>query len=289
VETDFWPGLLGFLQFRKIPAVLVNGRISEKSKEGYKRFRIFFRPLCQSFTHLFMQTRNDADFMEQLGIQKECIQTLGNLKFDIDINEKQLLPKEYYNIFPPDALIFIAGSTHPGEEKIIFHVFKTLQNRCPLLRLIVAPRNPERREEICSLAKSNGLDIECRTAVNNSTVNVFLLDTIGELINFYAISHIAFVGGSLVKSGGHNPIEPAGFGLPVLFGPDMSDFHEIAHSLVTAGGARQVADGTELQRALESFLVSERERKRYGTAARQCIVQQRGVINNHLKFLKTLL
>lgn len=289
VETDFWPGLLGYLRFKNIPAVLVNGRISEKSMKGYIRFRFFFRPLFCSFRYLFMQTRADAKAMNILGVDQERIKTVGNLKFDTDIRNNPTAADELQTLFPSEKTLLIAGSTHPGEEEILFQVFKGLRHSFPHLLLIIAPRNPKRKKEICSLAESLHLDIECRTAMNTSRSPVFLLDTIGELNDFYSLSHIAFIGGTLVNSGGHNPVEPAIFGIPVLFGPDMSDFHEIALSLLRAGGGIQVKNGNELQQALESLLVSDSKRKEYGSAARQCIIMQRGVIDKHLKIINKLM
>ncbi|BCL60258.1 3-deoxy-D-manno-octulosonic acid transferase [Desulfomarina profundi] len=288
VETDFWPGLLGYLRLKNIPAVLVNGRISEKSMKGYYRFRFFFRPLFRSFRYLFMQTEFDAKAMNTLGVGEKCIKTAGNLKFDTNILNNSAA-NELHSLFPSEKTLLIAGSTHPGEEEVLFQVFKTLRHSFPHLLLIVAPRNPNRKEEICSLAESLDLDIECRTSMNSSRSPIFLLDTIGELINFYSLSHIAFIGGSLVNYGGHNPVEPALFGIPVLFGPYMSDFHEIALSLLRAGGGLQVKDGNELQQSLESFLASDRKREKYGFAAQQCIQQQRGVINNHMEILNKLM
>lgn len=288
VETDFWPGLLGYLRLKNIPAVLVNGRISEKSMKGYNRFRFFFRPLFRSFRYLFMQTEFDAKAINTLGVEEKCIKTAGNLKFDTNILNNSAA-NELHSLFPSEKILLIAGSTHPGEEKILFQVFKTLRNSFPHLLLIVAPRNPNRKEEICSLAESFDLDLECRTSMNSSRSPIFLLDTIGELINFYSLSHIAFIGGSLVNYGGHNPVEPALFGIPVFFGPYMSDFHEIALSLLRAGGGLQVKDGNELQQSLESFLTSDSRREEYGVAAQQCIKQQRGVINNHMEILNKLM
>jgi len=289
VETDFWPGLLGYLRLKKIPAVLVNGRISEKSMKGYSRFRFFFRPLFCSFRYLFMQTAADAKAMKTLGVEQRRIKTAGNLKFDTHIRNYPAGTNQLQTLFPSGKILFIAGSTHPGEEKILFQVFTTLRHSFPHLLLIVAPRNPDRKKEICSLAESFHLDVECRTAMKASRSPVFLLDTIGELIDFYSLSHIAFIGGSLVNCGGHNPVEPAIFGIPVLFGPDMTDFHEIALSLLRTGGGVQVKDGNELLRTLESFLNSDSRRKKYGIAARQCISLQRGVINNHLKIINKLM
>ena len=289
VETDFWPNLLLYLQYKQIPTILVNGRVSEKSMTGYKRFSFFFRPMFRSFNHLFMQTKLDMQNMIKLGIDNEKIHVLGNLKFDTQVDSMEQVPLAISNLLPKNRLIITAGSTHPGEEDILFDVINKLQTDYPQIILIMAPRNPDRADEICTLAKQHGLTIMLRSQNAPSSSDILLVDTIGELMSFYSLSDIVFVGGSLVSKGGQNPIEPAILGIPVLFGPNMQDFHEIAISLIKEGGGEQVNDAETLKRALELLLSSEELRRKRGSAAKKCVLKQRGVIERHLEIMQTLL
>jgi len=289
VETDFWPNFLLYLQYKKVPTVLVNGRISEKSLTGYKRFAFFFRPMFHSFCYLFMQTKLDQENLVKFGIDKKRIKVFGNLKFDTQITEKKASIPSLSKLIPHNKLLITAGSTHQGEEEILFATIRKIQGDFPRLMLIIVPRNPNRSDEICSLAREHGLSIAIRSKNNTAHADILLVDTIGELVSFYALSDIAFVGGSLVEEGGHNPIEPAIFGIPVLFGPNMHDFHEIAASLINSGGGEQVCDSQTLQFSLESLLSSEKLRHKRGTAAKACVFKQRGVVNRHLELLQTLL
>ncbi len=289
IETDFWPNLLLYLKYKKIPTVLVNGRISEKSMAGYDRFSFFFRPMFRSFHYLFMQTKIDMQNMINLDISKEKIRVLGNLKFGTQVDAIQPVPSSISRLLTENRLIITAGSTHQGEENILFEVIKKLQIDHPGIMLILAPRNPDRAKEICTLAKRHNLTITLRSENIPASSDILLIDSIGELILFYALSDIAFLGGSLVNKGGHNPIEPAILGLPVLFGPHMEDFFEIAISLIKEGGGEQVSDAKMLKHALEPLLSSEELRCKRGAAAKKCVIRQRGVIEKHLEILQTLL
>jgi len=289
IETDFWPNLLLFLKHKKRPAVLVNGRISIDSMTGYRRFSFFFRPMFNSFRLLIMQTESDKKNMADFGMSREKIKVLGNLKFDIQITEKQQIPPALSKLLPPDRLVITAGSTHQGEEDILFTAFKRLQKSHPEVTIILAPRDPDRADQIAILAKQQGLTATLRSQTGKNLSDILLIDSLGELIYFYAMADIGFVGGSLVDEGGHNPIEPAVFSIPVLFGPHMEDFQEIANSLIDAGGGEQVTDVESLEHALRSLLNSEALRREKGTAAKHWVNRQRGVIGKHLEILKTFL
>jgi len=289
IETDFWPNLLLYLQHRKIPTVLVNGRVSEKSMAGYRRYGFFFRPMFHSFRYLLMQTELDRQNMVDLGLERGKVKVLGNLKFDTHITEKQLVPPSISRLLPNNTLILTAGSTHQGEEDILFTAIKKLQNTYPQITLVLAPRDSDRADQICIMARQHGLTIMLRSEDSTTRSDILLVDTIGELILFYALADMAFIGGSLVDEGGHNPIEPAMQGIPVLFGPYMQDFHEISVSLIKAGGAEQVTDSQTLQDAIEPLLLSEDLRNKRGKKAKHCVSLQRGVIEKHLEILKLLL
>jgi len=289
IETDFWPNLLLYLKKKKIPSVLVNGRISKKSMTGYRRFSFFFYPMFNSFRYLFMQTELDNENMASLNIERKKIKVIGNLKYDTNTTDKQSISSSLSELIPGNKLVITAGSTHIGEEEILFSALKNLLTDYPQIILILAPRNPHRTDQIRLQAEQYGLTTTLRSENIMARSNILIIDNIGELVSFYALSDIAFVGGSLIDEGGHNPIEPAILGIPVLFGPYMQDFHEIALSLINANGGEQINDSKSLQIALIPLLSSTKLRHQRGKAAKQCIFKQRGVIAKHLEILQTLL
>ena len=293
VETDFWPNTLLFLQQKRVPTLLVNGRVSEKSMDGYRRLRVFFVPMMQSFSFLCMQTEYDCKKMADLGVPPEKLRTLGNLKFDTVIGQltEHARPelKPAADILPRNRILFVCGSTHPGEEKILIDCYCQMRKTHPELFLIIAPRAPGRSTEIQALAAVHDLTATLRSGNGGAGTDLFILDTIGELIDFYALSDIAFVGGSLVMQGGHNPIEPAIMGIPVIFGPNMQDFSEIADTLQSAGGATMVSSQCDLTELLRRLLSSRDMRARQGLAARQCIEKQCGVIDKYLELIRRVL
>jgi len=290
VETDFWPNLLHALRREKIPAILVNGRISDTSLSSYRRVAFFFKPLFQSFSHLCMQTESDRKNMEIFEVSPELVHCLGNLKFDTPTRNR-ISANELSKFIPSPSRIFLAGSTHEGEEDIILSVYGILKKRFSDLFLIIAPRDPERRLEISRMATARNVSWSYRSEQQNRTrtQDLLILDTLGELPDVYALADIAFVGGSLVNEGGHNPIEPAAAGIPVLFGPHMEDFAEISQDLLQIGGAALVNNQSALQQTLESLLLSDSQRKKMGQQAQACIARQRGVVSRHLEIFRAYL
>ncbi len=292
VETDFWPNILTCLHRHKVPAMLVNGRISHRSMASYRRFSFFFQPIFCSFRHLCMQTETDRANMIDLGVPDERVHTLGNLKFDTPLITGSLQPQSAQEppiALPDNSLLLIAGSTHKGEEEIVLSVFVRLQATYPNLFLIIAPRDVNRGKEIQELAAAKGITGACRSEGNKCSQRLLILDTIGELANCYRFADIAFIGGSLPPMGGHNPIEPAVMGAPVLFGPHMEDFAEISQDLLTAGGAQRVGGEESLLQAASIWLADARLRKEAGLAALGCVEKQQGVIERHLQLIQTLL
>lgn len=289
VETDFWPNLLLSLQKRGVPTLLVNGRISLRSMKRYLRMRFFFRSMFQSFSRLSMQTARDRDNMLQFGVPQERLPILGNLKFATRTVPGACTMPDIGRLLPPRRLMFLAGSTHPDEERILMKCYIEARKLHPELYLMIAPRDPGRSHEIQEIAAQHNLTVLLRSAGDYGPADMFLIDSIGELLEFYSKADIAFVGGSLVPKGGHNPIEPAAMGIPVLFGPDMTDFSEIADSLVAAGGALRVEGLRELTERLIHLLNSPAERLKAGERARQCVLEQRDIIARHLELIDSLL
>ncbi|MGX9728096.1 MAG: 3-deoxy-D-manno-octulosonic acid transferase [Candidatus Electronema sp. VV] len=285
VETDFWPNWLRQLRRRQIPAMLVNGRISEKSFAAYRRFALFFKPMFRCFRLLSMQTAQDRDKMLALGIPTERLACFGNLKYDLPA--RQTAPHDLAAAAHDHRPVWVCGSTHPGEEELIFAAFKKLAG-LPL-RLIIAPRKIERGGELLKLARSFGLNAVLRSSDDVGAEScVLILDTIGELAGCYSLARLAFIGGSLVDEGGHNPIEAAAQGVPVLFGPHTEDFAEIARDLLDCGGAKVVTAET-LAETAASILSDDALHTAMSGAARDLVERQRGGVERHVQAVRELL
>lgn len=291
VETDFWPNFLRELKQRGIPSLLVNGRVSESSMSRYTAFRWFFAPLFNSFQVLAMQTEQDGVCMRQLGVVPERLVVLGNLKYDAALpggSVKTGLDREGLHI-PAQALVWVAGSTHPGEEEILFNVFQKLVRTYADLFLILAPRDVARGAELAAMADQRGLLAFRRSSSETGTGSVLILDTLGELSAVYNLCDVAFVGGSLVDQRGHNPLEPAVYGKPVLFGPFMEDFAEISRDLLAVEGGVQIRNEDELCDCLSLLLGDPARRERAGRKAQGLIASRRGVTEAHIALIRKML
>jgi 3-deoxy-D-manno-octulosonic-acid transferase len=283
VETDLWPGLLDHLKRRGVRSILVNGRVSQSSLRSYRRFSFFFGKMLAAFHACLMQTELDRSRLLEAGIKAGKVRSLGNMKFDRDhspMGEEER--RDWLNAFnlSGDSEIWLAGSTHRGEEKAILDIFRNLRHSLPHMRLIIAPRHTERAEEIQRLAQSTGLKTAMRTSLTprSPTYDVLILDTLGELSRVYGIACISFVGGSLVPEGGHNLLEPAGFGCPVLFGPHVEDFKTMAELILEAGGGMQVQNSEELHRAVLDLFSQPEKRTTVGAKARQFVESNQGAV-----------
>ncbi len=294
VETDFWPNWLSLLQKQGVPTMLVNGRISEKSFVAYQRFAFFFQPMFRSFDLLSMQTEEDCQKMTMLGVPADKVIALGNLKYDMErLDEKENTGSLSELIGEGTRFIWVCGSTHPGEEKYIFSALAQLlarqdqQRIARQLFLVLAPRDINRGQELVDLAGSFGLEAGTRTS-GEKKGRVLILDTLGELALCYSQADLAFVGGSLVSQGGHNPIEPAIHGVPVLFGPHMEDFAEIARELLDCGGGETVT-ADSLTETLVSLLADKEARIMMGQAAQGLVERHRGGVQRHVQAVHDLL
>lgn len=291
VETDFWPNFLAALRKRKVPAVLVNGRISRGSFARYHRLRLFFRPLFDSFASICMQTAEDVERMVALGVSAQRVNTLGNLKYEAAGLEPVggEIEREDLGI-STNRMVWAAGSTHSGENEIVLHVHKRLVADFPDLLLLLAPRQVSRGDAIAAMAESRGLAVARRSQGGGAlNASVLLLDTIGELSGSYRLCEVAFVGGSLVPQGGHNPLEPAFFARPVLFGSHMEDFFEVSHDLVQVGGALWVAGEEELYQRLKGLLANDVLRREMGAKSNALLAKHQGVTSRHVELVRSLL
>jgi len=271
METEIWPNFIYEAARRNIPLYLVNGRISDRSFRRYRIFRHFFRESLDRFTALCMQTETDSERIVHIGAPKERTFTCGNLKYDIpwgqvSYEERSSLRREYG--IPERRLVLVAASTHPGEEELLLPIWRQLAEKRNDLQLVLAPRHPERAADLAALLEKHGLACRRRTSLTGNAMlapgQVLLLDTVGELMRLYALCDLTFVGGSMVPTGGHNLLEPASRGIPMVFGPHMANFREIAAITLHYGAGVQVNCAEELATALREFLKSPELRQVIG-------------------------
>ena len=293
IETDIWPGFLDQMRRHNIPVALINARLSERSLNGYLRMGRFASLFLSSLSHVMAQTPLDAHRFETAGVLNSHISILGNIKFDqtlITLDESEISTlKARFGILDQER-VWIAGSTHEGEEAILLAAFAAVKKNIPHLKLILAPRDPKRSEKLLGQIPCTPhppvLFSEIRTGVQKH--DILVVDTMGLLAMAYAICDLAFIGGSLLPFGGHNPLEPAMFGKPVLFGPHMTDFLQVADLLVDAKGALRVETRSQIQEKLEEILVNPVLAKQMGEAGFKVFSQNAGAVVRTVKKMEAL-
>lgn len=296
VEKEIWPNILRLLKKNKIPAIIVNACISDRSYKRYRVFRFFFTRILNDISCFLCQTKNDSDKAIALGMETAKVIIAGNIKYDISYVEWPVAEMGAFtvslNIKDGDKVI-VAGSTHAGEEVMILDAFKKLKQEFLDLRLIIAPRHPERFKEVENLINEKGFTVIRRTAATHSpslqgsaTHNVILLDTIGELSKIYSIASAAFVGGTLVNIGGHNLLEPAFYKKPVVYGPFLNNYIEMAEMLESAGGGIRVTDTDSLFNALKWLVTDSSYAEKIGKAANGVLIENRGAADKCLKVIE---
>ncbi len=271
-ETELWPNFFRELKRQGIPSALINGRISPRSYGNYLKFKRFFTQVFENVTLFCMQSEEDASRIRDIGAPPDRVMVTGNLKFDQKISPAHHQPVA----IAAGRKVITAGSTHRGEESILLEIFSRLRKKYPDLVLILAPRHPERFDEVCGLITSSGYECQRRTRLKGPVRDVVLLDTIGELRAFYSACDIAFVGGSLVKVGGHNLLEPAAMKKPVIFSRYMFNFKEISEALIRAGGGIMVKDKEELYAKLDNLLSDKQLSASMGEKAFKIIAANSG-------------
>jgi 3-deoxy-D-manno-octulosonic-acid transferase len=293
VESDIWPNFLFEMKKRHIPVFLVNARLSQRSFKGYKRFPFIFNKLFLSFAKICTQSIEDARRFMFLGIPSDMISTTGNIKFDQPydpVSEEEIeLLKQSMNIQPVKKIL-IAGSTHEGEESILIDAFSRIRKDFADSILVVVPRNPERARSVLKLCKSAGfLPMIMKDFENidkDKKFDVIVVDVIGILKRLYAIADVAFVGGSLVELSGHNPLEPAAFSKPIIFGQNMSDFAHISQMLIDSGGAIQVENTNSLYETIAEIFSDSRKARNMGEKAFRVFNANKGAVEKTLKAIE---
>ena len=291
VETDIWPNFLDRLRRANVPSVLINARVSPRSYSRYRLVGAWWKRVLNLFTFIGVQTELDKQRMIDLGAEPGRVVVTGNLKFDRRQPEtgpevrKALLSESGL----PDGVWLAGGSTHPGEDETLLEIFTKLAPSFPELRLLLAPRNKSRFEQVWQLIEQQNFKAARRTRSNaSSETKIFLLDTQGELDRFYEMADVVFIGKSLVgphEGGGHNLLEPAAHGKPVLFGPRMHNFQEIARVILAGGGGIQVSDRPELEVALRNLVTDPEARQEMGKRARMVVEAHRGSVDRNMELI----
>lgn len=291
LETEIWPNFLAECARRRIPVVLLNGRISERSLRGYGRFRFLFSKVLSCVSAISAQTEEDARRITSLGADPARVQATGNMKFDLAPPPESRTPFRSWlqEERAAGSSWFVAGSTHEGEEEAVLGAFARARRVNPRVRLLVAPRHPERFDAVEELCGRGGWEVWRRTRMpapeGSPSPPVILLDTVGELLPAYSAADIAFVGGSLVPRGGHNILEPALYGVPTLAGPHMANFREIAEIFTEGDAVLLVRDAEELAARLAAWAADPAPYREMGVRAKGLLDAFRGATAKNVEIL----
>lgn len=291
METELWPTLFRALRARGIRLTIANARLSPRSFEGYSRVAGFARDVLGDTTHVAAQSEADAQRFVQLGAPR--VESIGNLKFDIQVPAPQVQAGQALRarlVADHERPVWIAASTHEGEEAAAIAAHRVVRERHPDALLLLVPRHPQRFDEVARRLEHSGLEFERRSRLERpgaagENVAVLLGDSLGEMWMYLSAADVAFVGGSLVPVGGHNVLEPAILGLPVIFGPYMDNFLAARDLLLGCANALQVADGEALARSVVELLDDAERRARMGEAGRVAVMSNRGALGKLLALL----
>lgn len=297
VETELWPNLIRSLYLRGVPIAIVNARISDASFKRYLCVRFLLKGMLGKISLFCAQTTRDAERLRRLGAPKNRIRITGNMKFDISGAAALKKAPEDLRLklgINPKEKLFVAGSTHPQEEEAVLAAYEKLSGIFKDLRLLIAPRHPERALRVESLIRLKGFDairvskLAEKPAAGIDKKPVFILDTVGELLYFYNIADIVFVGGSLIKKGGHNILEPAILGKPILFGPHMFNFRDIAALFLEQDAAVMVKDQEQLYLKVKDLLDNPSKAELLSQKAGGLLTANQGATAKNLEAIKDL-
>ena len=256
-ETEIWPDFVYLAKKRNIPVYIINGRLSPHSYNGYKKFSFFFKPVLAQYKGIFMQTEDDAKRIIQVGANPAVTKFMGNLKFDIKptMNESEIT--ELANSLKlNNARLIVAASTHRGEDEIILDAFKELKKEFSDIKLLIAPRHPERYSKVEELISHSGFMYGKRSNKDTFETNdIIMLDTMGELMKMFSVSHFAYIGGSFSNTGGHNPLEANIWGKPVVSGNCVFNFKDIYTFLTATNAAKLASTPAELTNDMKRLLM----------------------------------
>jgi 3-deoxy-D-manno-octulosonic-acid transferase len=288
METEIWPNLFTYCGKNDIPLYVINARLSEKSARGYQKIPALIHSVFDNVKLVATQTQEDAERYIAIGANPNRVKTVGNIKFDIEVPEEIIVEgKQLKESELKDRFVWIAASTHQGEEQIFLDAYKEIKNSIPELLLLIVPRHPERFPEVGALCTQNALTVINRTSKQscNQEADVYLADTMGELKMLYAAADVAFIAGSMVAVGGHNLLEASAIGVPVLFGPYMANFKEIANKVLAYKAAIQCHDKDDIVRVIRQLHSDMDYRDLLVENGKEFIYQNRGALNRLCEIL----
>ena len=280
METEIWPNLISQSRKARVPVFLINARLSERSARGYERVRSLARPVMQSISWVAAQAEQDAVRFRRIGVAADKIAVTGSVKFDVDIEPRVREQAQQLKAQFGGRPVWIAGSTHDGESRQLLKAHRKLLAAVPDALMIIVPRHPERFELVASAVKKAGFSLARRSLQESpAAAQVYLGDTMGELMMLYGTSDLAFIGGSLIERGGHNPLEPAAWGIPVTSGPHVFNFESIYQRLREHDGVTIVESAGELLACLTQLLKNQQALHESGQRALAVVESNRGALD----------
>lgn len=292
METELWPNLIHHCFQQRIPVVVANARLSERSARGYSRFPSLVGDMLSKISLIAAQSSGDGERLVNLGLDSEHLRVTGSVKFDIQVpSDVKAQAEDLRLTWGKDRLVWIAASTHEGEDEQVLDAYQQLLASRPETLLVLVPRHPERFNQVADLCLSRGLSIARRSLNEEVDVSTQVLvgDTMGELLLLYAASDIAFVGGTLVETGGHNFLEPAALGLPVFSGPHLFNFTEVSRMLIGAGAMETVENSNELASAILTVLDDRSLSRTMGQAGLAVVEDNRGAQQRVFELIRAFL
>ncbi|GAA5135146.1 lipid IV(A) 3-deoxy-D-manno-octulosonic acid transferase [Thalassotalea piscium] len=295
METEIWPNLVAQCKHKDIKLLLINGRLSEKSVESYQKLTWLIQPSLLAFDHIYCQSQDNLARFLMIGATNTNISVSGNLKYDISINEKVASKqKELSQYLKENRRIWVVASTHQGDEDIILSAFRLIKAQHPDLLLILVPRHPERFDAVASLCKKcfNTIRRSEETPIKPDT-DIWLLDSLGELLAVFALANVVTMGGSFSQIGGHNPLEPALFKLPIIVGPDMNNFTDIMYQLMEQQAVIQLSEEGNISEHLSAEMINLLNNSsladKYGNSAHKVVLANQGASQRSLDKLLALI
>ena len=291
LETELWPNLMAISHKKNIPVLVINARLSEKSQQGYQKVAKLTHIIMRSITVLASHNKTDAKRFIELGFEASKSHVTGSIKFDITPSEEQLANvlnlKQLYS--SNERFVWVAGSTHPVEHELVLSAHQELLKKQPNALLIIAPRHPEQFDKVAELLTQNPLSFSRRSQNNYNNEQILLADTLGELQCLYGAANVSFIGGSLIRRGGHNPLESAAFSVGVITGPHTYNFDHVYPELTKLKGAVVVDSNDELAKQLITFSQNTKACQTLGIKAAQCVTKNQGAIQKTLNIINQYL
>jgi len=291
LETELWPNLMAISHKKNIPVLVINARLSEKSQQGYQKVAKLTHIIMRSITVLASHNKTDAKRFIELGLEASKSHVTGSIKFDITPSEEQLAKvlnlKQLYS--SNERFIWVAGSTHPVEHELVLLAHQELLKKQPNALLIIAPRHPEQFDKVAELLTQSPLSFSRRSQNNYNNEQILLADTLGELQCLYGSANVSFIGGSLIRRGGHNPLESAAFSVGVITGPHTYNFDHVYPELTKLKGAVVVDSNDELAKQLITFSQNTKACQTLGIKAAQCVTKNQGAIQKTLNIINQYL